>query len=68
MSRKLLLRGGIWLTGANALSALASFLRNIIVARLVSVEDFGIADLLAMTMSIVEMASNLAIDRLIVQA
>lgn len=68
MSRKKLLKGGIWLTAGNVISALAGFLRNILIARFVSVEDFGVASLLALTMSVVEMASNLAIDRLIVQA
>ena len=50
------------------IGAAASFARNIIVARLISVEDFGIAALLALSMSFVEMVSNLAIDRLLVQA
>lgn len=68
MSRKLLLKGGAWLTAGNAIIALSGFLRNILIARFVSVEDFGIVSLLALTMSIVEMASNLAIDRLLVQA
>lgn len=68
MSRRKLLKGGVWLTVGNSISALAGFLRNILIARFVSVEDFGIASLLALSMSIVEMASNLAIDRLLVQA
>jgi O-antigen/teichoic acid export membrane protein len=68
MSRIRLIRGGVWLTAGNALSAGASFLRNIAIARLVSVEDFGIVVLLSMTLSIVETVSNIAIDRLLVQA
>ena len=44
------------------------FLRNIIVARLVSPEDFGIAALFVMTVSFLEMFSNLAIDTLLVQS
>lgn len=43
-------------------------LRNIIVARLVSPEDFGIAALFIMTISFLEMVSNLAIDTLLVQS
>lgn len=43
-------------------------LRNIIVARLVSPEDFGIAALFVMTISFLEMISNLAIDTLLIQS
>jgi O-antigen/teichoic acid export membrane protein len=68
MSRSRLIRGGVWLTAGNALSAGASFLRNIVIARLVSVEDFGIVILLSMTLSAIETVSNLAIDRLLIQA
>lgn len=63
-----LLRGGAWLTAGNALSALASFLRNVAIARLISVEDFGIVALLSMMLAVFETISNLAIDRLLVQA
>ena len=68
MSARSILRGGVILTAGNMVGAAASFARNIIVARLISVEDFGIAALLALSMSFVEMVSNLAIDRLLVQA
>ena len=44
------------------------FLRNIIVARLVSPEDFGIAALFVMTISFLEMVSNLAVDTLLIQS
>lgn len=67
MSRQLLLKGGAVLAAGNALSAAASFLRNLIVARFVSVEDFGIVVLLALALSAIETVSNLAIDRLLVQ-
>lgn len=43
-------------------------LRNIIVARLVSPEDFGIAALFVMTVSFLEMFSNLAVDTLLIQS
>jgi len=68
MSKKIILKGGLWLTAGNALSSTASFLRNILIARFISVEDFGIAALIGLTMSFLEMASNLAVDRLLVQA
>ena len=60
--------GGAILTLGSGISAVASFVRNIIIARIVSVEDFGIAMLFALTMSAIEMASNLAIDKIIIQA
>lgn len=68
MPKKKFLKGGIWLTAGNSLSSAASFLRNILIARFISVEDFGIAALIGLTMSFLEMASNLAVDRLLVQA
>lgn len=68
MLRRRLLRGGAWLSAGNALSAGASFLRNVLIARLVSVEDFGIVVLLTLTLAIVETVSNLAVDRLLIQA
>jgi O-antigen/teichoic acid export membrane protein len=68
MLRNKLLRGGTWLTAGNGIAALAGFLRNIIIARLVSVDDFGVVVLLSMTVSIMETISNLAIDRLLIQA
>lgn len=61
------LRGGLVLAVGGLASAICSFARNILIARLISVEDFGIAATFAMTMSLIEMASNLALDRLIVQ-
>jgi O-antigen/teichoic acid export membrane protein len=68
MSRGRLLKGGMWLSAGNGLSAVFSFLRNIAIARLISVEDFGIVVLLSLIVAAVETISNLAIDRLLVQA
>src|SRR6056297_3280145 len=68
MSGRRYLKGGLLLSGGSMLSAGCSFARNIIIARLISVEDFGIAATFALTMSLIEMASNLALDRLLVQA
>lgn len=63
-----MLKGGAWLSAGNALSAIFGFLRNIAIARLVSVSDFGVVVLLSMIVSVVELVSNLAIDRLLIQA
>lgn len=49
-------------------ATVCSFVRNVIIARMLSVEDVGVAATFAMTTSLMEMASNLALDRLIVQA
>lgn len=62
------LKSGLLLSSGSVASSVCSFGRNIIIARLISVDNFGIAATLALTMSLVEMASNLALDRLIVQA
>ncbi len=63
-----MLKSGLILTFGNALGALLLLGRNILVARLVSVEDFGIASTFAITLALLEMITNFALDRLIVQA
>jgi O-antigen/teichoic acid export membrane protein len=63
-----MLGSGILLIISNSSVALIGLLRNIIIARLVSVEDFGIASTLAITVAFMEMASNFSLDRLLVQA
>jgi len=63
-----LIVSGVLLSVGNASSALLGFLRNVVIARLISVEDFGIAATFALTLQIIEMSSNLAIDRLLVQS
>jgi len=62
------IRGSLFLGGGRMIDRGLQFLRNIIVARLVSPEDFGIAALFAMTVSFLEMISNLAVDTLLVQS
>jgi len=66
MKNKLLKGGGLLTIGA-IIGSLSGFLRNLFVARLVSVEDYGIASLFALTMSFIEMMSNLGVDRIIIQ-
>lgn len=67
LRRKLLGGGGV-LLGGQVLGQACSFVRNVVIARLLTPEDFGIAAALGMAMSLVEMVSNLAVDRLLVQA
>lgn len=60
-------KGASILAFSQIFSALSSFLRNIVIARFVSTEDFGIASTFALTLSLIEMTSNLALDRILVQ-
>lgn len=61
------MKSGILLTAANVFSSVASLLRNIVIARIVSVEDFGVSALIALSVSVIEMLSNLGSERFIVQ-
>jgi len=63
-----MVRGGGILVAGNGLSAVASFARNVIIARIISVEDFGMAMLFGLTMSAIEMASDLSIGKMLIQA
>ncbi len=66
--RRKLVSGGGMLMGGQVLGQTCGFLRNVLVARLISPENFGIAATLSISMSMLEMISNLAVDRLLVQA
>lgn len=66
--RATVLRGAALLTAGQAAGQVLSFARNIIVARLLSPEDFGIAAALAITLSLLTMISDLAADKLLIQA
>src|SRR5581483_8242046 len=63
-----LFRGGLNLSLSQAFVQGCSFIRNVIVARIISPEDFGIAAVFGMTFLLLEMISNLAADVLLVQA
>ncbi|KNH03424.1 Polysaccharide biosynthesis protein [Qipengyuania citrea LAMA 915] len=45
-----------------------SFLRNLLIARLVSIEDFGVAATFALTISILQVISDLSWDKMLVQS
>ena len=64
---KNIVRGAGLLTFGAAGVALLSFLRNLVVIRLLTVEDFGIASLFAITMSMIEMASEVGLGRFIIR-
>jgi O-antigen/teichoic acid export membrane protein len=63
-----MLKSGFYLVFFNSVAAVLGLARNIIVARLISVEDFGIASTFAMAMALIDMSANIGISRLIVQA
>ena len=67
-SRRLILKGGATLGFGQAVSQACSFVRNIIIARLISPADFGIAATFAVTISVFELTSNLNMDKLLIQA
>jgi O-antigen/teichoic acid export membrane protein len=63
-----MLKSGFYLTFFNVIAALLGLVRNVAVARLISVEDFGIASTFAMAMALIDMSANIGISRLIVQS
>jgi O-antigen/teichoic acid export membrane protein len=67
MATKRFLKGASLLTFSQTTVAICSFLRNVIIARMISVEDFGIAVMFALVTTLLEMTSNLALDRILVQ-
>ncbi len=67
-TKKKLLKAGGMLTIATGTGQACNFIRNIIVARLVTPADFGVAATFAMAVSFLEMLSDLSPDRLLIQA
>jgi O-antigen/teichoic acid export membrane protein len=61
------IRGGVVLALGEVLSKAVLFGRNIVLARLISPEDFGIAAALTVTASFLDLVSDLALDRYLVQ-
>ena len=60
-------RSALLILSGNLFASLMMLARNLIVARLVSVEDYGIAATFAISMAIVEMMTTLGLQQLIVQ-
>jgi O-antigen/teichoic acid export membrane protein len=65
--KRKLIRGAAVLAAGNAGSQVLSLLRNLIVARLMAPEDFGIAVTFALTLSVLEAAFAHGFDKLLVQ-
>ena len=66
--RKAFLSGAVKLGTGQGVVQVCSFVRSVIVARLISPENVGIAATFAMTFSMLEMISNLSAQSLLVQA
>lgn len=62
-----MLKSILLLLSGNAFSALMLLIRNLLVARLIPVADYGIAATFAISMAVVEMMSNLGLQQMIVQ-
>lgn len=60
-------KSGALLTLGNMISAVTLMVRNIIVARLISVEDMGVASTFAITMALLEMITDFALNQMLVQ-
>src|SRR5260370_14054025 len=67
-ARSSILRGGSLLAAGQVASQASSFIRNVIIARIISPADFGIAATFATTLSLMEMISYLAGEKLLVQS
>lgn len=61
-------RKALLLLSGNAASSLLSLLRNLLVARLVPIEDYGIAATFAAAMSFVEMLSAFGLQQQVIQS
>ncbi len=68
MGIRSILKGGSQLVAGQVVNQVSSFIRNLIIARLVSPADFGIAATFGMTLSLMEMLSNVAAEMLLVQS
>lgn len=63
-----MLKSAILVLTGSVFSSLALLLRNLLVARLISAENFGIAATFALSMAVLEMISAIGLQQLIVQA
>ncbi|WP_168199334.1 oligosaccharide flippase family protein [Pseudorhodobacter turbinis] len=63
-----MLKSALLILSGNATASLLLLARNLIIARLIPVADYGIASTFAIAMALVEMMSNLGLQQQIVQA
>ena len=60
-------KGGIWVGVGNVVTYLASFVRNMILARLLSTADFGIAATFGLVLTLLELTAKTGIGRFVIQ-
>ncbi|WP_353475848.1 oligosaccharide flippase family protein (plasmid) [Salipiger sp. H15] len=63
-----MIRSGLFVFVGNALGSLFLFVRNVFLARLLPLEEYGVAMTFAIIVAVLELASNMAGDRMLVQA
>ena len=63
-----MLRSALLILSGNAVASLLLLMRNLLVARMIPVADYGVASTFAVAMAVVEMASALGLQQQIVQA
>lgn len=63
-----MLRSALLILSGNAFASLLLLARNLLVARMIPVADYGVASTFAVAMAVVEMASALGLQQQIVQA
>lgn len=63
-----MLRTAFLILSGNIFNALALFLRNMLIARLLSVKDYGIASTFSISLAIVEMMISFGLHQMIVQS
>jgi O-antigen/teichoic acid export membrane protein len=63
-----MVKAGLLILSGNAATSLLLLARNLLVARLIPVSDYGVAATFAIAMAVVEMASSLGLQQQIVQA
>jgi O-antigen/teichoic acid export membrane protein len=66
--QRLIVKGGMGLGAGQAVAQFSSFVKSVILARLLSPADFGIASIFALALSLLEMTSNLSLNTFIVQS
>jgi O-antigen/teichoic acid export membrane protein len=66
--RSSILKGGLKLGTGQVVTQVCGFLRSVILGRLISPANFGIAATFAMTFYLLDMISNLAADTLLIQS
>ena len=63
-----LVNGAVYLAVGQLFNQACLLLKNVILARLISTVDYGIASALGLALSVIEMTSNIAIGTLIIQS